>query len=64
MLDGNVTLSGGSVTMSNNAANLIFGGSTTDTLTNQETIQGSGNIGNDRMTLVNTGTILPTSRLV
>ena len=58
VLDGNVTLSGGSVTMSNNAANLIFGGSTTDTLTNQETIQGSGNIGSNRLTLVNSGTIL------
>ena len=57
VLDGNVTLSGGTVTMSNNANNFIFGGTTTDTLTNQETIQGSGNIGNGRMTLVNSGTI-------
>ena len=53
----NVTLSGGSVTMSNNANNLIFGAATADTLTNQETIQGAGNIGHGRMTLVNSGTI-------
>ena len=52
-----VTLSGGSVTMSNNANNYIFGAATADTLTNQETIQGAGNIGNGRMTLVNSGTI-------
>ena len=53
----NVTLSGGSVTMSNNAANYIFGVATADTLTNQETIQGAGNIGFGQMTLVNSGTI-------
>ena len=53
----NVTLSGGSVTMSNNANNYIFGGATTDTLTNQETIQGAGHIGNGQLTLVNSGTI-------
>ena len=53
----NVTLSGGSVTMSNNAANYILGAVGTDTLTNQETIQGAGNIGDGRMTLVNSGTI-------
>jgi hypothetical protein len=57
VLGGNVTLSGGHVTMSNNAANFIFGSVTTDTLTNQETIQGAGNIGDNRMTLVNSGTI-------
>jgi hypothetical protein len=45
------------VTMSNNANNYIAGGATTDTLTNQETIQGAGHIGNNRMTLVNSGTI-------
>jgi hypothetical protein len=53
-----VTLSGGSVTMSNNPNNFIFGAATTDTLTNKETIQGSGNIGDARMTLVNSGTII------
>src|SRR5258706_5222522 len=37
--------------------NFIFGAATLDTLTNQETIQGSGNIGNGIMTLVNSGTI-------
>src|SRR3984893_13191917 len=58
VVDGaNVTLSGGSVTMSNNANNYIFGVVTADTLTNQETIQGAGNIGYGRLTLVNSGTI-------
>ena len=46
VLQGNVTLSGGTVTMSNNANNYIFGHLGTDILTNQETIQGAGNIGN------------------
>ena len=54
----NVTLSGsGTLTMSNNAQNLIYGAATADTLTNQQTIQGSGNIGDGQMTLVNSGTI-------
>ncbi len=57
VLEGNVTLSGGSVTMSNNANNYIFGAVSTDTLTNQETISGAGHIGNGQMTLVNSGTI-------
>ncbi|MBV9761827.1 MAG: hypothetical protein JO340_14795 [Acidobacteriaceae bacterium] len=57
VLNGGVTLSGGSITMSNNAANYIFGGSSTDTLTNQETITGSGQIGSNQMTLINSGTI-------
>ena len=53
-----LTLSGGgSLTMSNNANNIIIGNATTDTLTNQSTIQGSGNIGGGRMTLSNSGTI-------
>ncbi|HWW13817.1 MAG TPA: hypothetical protein VN310_04075, partial [Candidatus Dormibacteraeota bacterium] len=54
---GNVTLSGGTLTLSNNVNNVIQGSATTDTLTNQETIQGAGNIGNGQMTLVNSGTI-------
>jgi fibronectin-binding autotransporter adhesin len=57
VLDGNVTLSGGSLTMSNNANNYIFGASALDQLTNAETIQGAGHIGNGQMALVNTGTI-------
>jgi filamentous hemagglutinin len=57
IIDSNVTLSGGSVTMSNNANNFIFGQGSTDTLTNQETISGAGHIGNNVMTLVNSGTI-------
>ncbi len=57
-LSGNVTLNGtGTLSMSNNANNVIFGAVATDTLTNNQTIQGSGNIGNNQMTLVNTGTI-------
>jgi hypothetical protein len=54
----NVTLSGGNVTMSNKAQNYIFGATTADTLTNQETIQGAGTIGNGQMGLINSGTIL------
>src|SRR6266851_1896625 len=57
VLQGNVTLSGGTVTLSNNAQNYIFGHASTDVLTNQETIQGAGHIGNSTMTLVNSGTI-------
>jgi hypothetical protein len=57
VLQGNVTLSGGTVTMTNNANNFIFGAAGTDILTNQETIQGAGNIGNGVMGLVNSGTI-------
>ncbi len=57
VLQGNVTLSGGAVTLSNNANNYIFGQVSSDTLTNQETISGAGHIGNGQMTLVNTGTI-------
>src|ERR1700730_17050993 len=54
----NVTLSGGgTLMMSNNAQNIIIGALGTDTLTNQETIQGAGNIGYGRLTLVNSGTI-------
>jgi hypothetical protein len=58
IIGSNVTLSGGSVTMSNNANNFIFGASTTNTLTNQETIQGSGNIGDNQMGFVNNGTVI------
>ncbi len=54
----NVTLSGtGTFTMSNNANNLIFGTSGLNVLTNQSTIQGSGNIGDGQMGLNNSGTI-------
>jgi hypothetical protein len=57
VLDGNVTLSGGTVTLSNNFQNYIFGQISSNTLTNQETIQGAGQIGHGQMTLVNSGTI-------
>jgi hypothetical protein len=55
----NATLTGtGIVTLSNNSQNFIQGASSaSQTLTNQQTIQGSGNIGNGQMTLVNSGTI-------
>jgi hypothetical protein len=54
----NVTLSGaGTLTMGNNAQNYIFGSVGTNVLTNQSTIQGSGQIGNNSMGLVNSGTI-------
>ncbi len=53
----NVTLSGGTLTLSNNVNNYIFGATGTDTLTNKETISGAGHIGNGQLTLVNSGTI-------
>ncbi len=54
----NVTLSGtGTLTMSNNTQNYIFGTASANQLTNQSTIQGSGNIGNGQMALSNSGTI-------
>src|SRR6202022_5132773 len=54
----NVMLSGsGTVTMSNSTANLITGSTGTDMLTNQQTIQGAGNIGFGAMALSNSGTI-------
>jgi hypothetical protein len=53
-----VTLSGaGTMTLSNNSQNFIFGSAGTNVLTNQSTIQGSGNIGDNQMGLVNSGTI-------
>src|SRR5712671_2750196 len=58
VLEGNVTLSGsGTLTLTNNANNFIFGAASTDTLTNQSTIQGAGRLGNGSMGLVNSGTI-------
>src|SRR4029077_19078172 len=59
-LSGNTALTGtGTVTMSNNTQNFIFGSNTngSQVLTNQETIQGAGNIGAAQMSLVNSGTI-------
>ncbi len=53
----NVTLSGGTLTLSNNVNNYIFGATGTDTLTNKETISGAGHIGNGQLTLVNSGII-------
>jgi hypothetical protein len=56
--NSNTTLTGtGTLTLSNNSQNFIFGSAGADKLTNQSTIQGSGNIGNGQMTLANSGTI-------
>ena len=53
---GSVTLAGtGKVILSANANNYILG---TGTLTNQNTIEGEGNIGDGEMGLINTGSIL------
>ncbi len=53
-----VTLSGsGTVTLSNSNANYIYGTAGSNTLVNQQTIQGAGNIGNGQLTLVNSGVI-------
>ena len=55
VITGSTTLSGGgTLTMSNSAKNMILGGGT---FTNQETIQGAGVIGDNNLTLVNSGTI-------
>ena len=56
----NLTLSGGgTLTMSNDVYNYILGAATADTLTNlNNTIQGSGNIGDGLMGFVNDGTVL------
>src|SRR5258708_31374519 len=43
--------------MSNNGNNRIYGAAGTDTFTNQETIQGSGDIGAGQMVFVNCGTV-------
>src|SRR6202034_2314927 len=52
------TLSGsGALVMSNNTNNFIYGASGNYVLTNASTIEGSGNIGDNQMTLVNSGTI-------
>jgi fibronectin-binding autotransporter adhesin len=53
IIAGATTLSGtGTVTMSNNTNNYITGGGT---FTNKQTIQGAGNIGNNNLTFVNSG---------
>jgi hypothetical protein len=57
IITGNTTLAGtGTVTLatSSNPTNFILGGGT---LTNQQTIQGAGTIGNGALTLINAGTI-------
>src|SRR5207302_6524541 len=51
----NATING-TVTLSNNSQNFIFGALGTNTLTNNGTIQGSGNVGDTQMTLVNSAT--------
>jgi hypothetical protein len=53
----NVTLNGnGKINLSNNASNLITG-TCGSTLTSANTVQGSGNIANALISMVNTGTI-------
>jgi hypothetical protein len=56
-INGNVTFSGkGTMNLSNNSGNVISGTSGS-VLTNASTIQGSGNIGNALISVVNSGTI-------
>ena len=53
-ISGSVTLAGtGSVNMGNNGANRFYGVNGNDVLTNQETIQGGGQIGVGLMSMVN-----------
>ena len=59
-MSGNVALNGtGTITMSNNVNNLIYGAAGTNVLTlaSTQTIQGSGNVGDGQMTLVNNGIV-------
>jgi len=59
LISGDATVVGGTISMSNNANNVIEGASTgNEVLTNEGTIEGSGNIGNGFMGLVNTRTIV------
>jgi hypothetical protein len=60
MTGGNVVLTGGgTVSLSNNFANRIYGATGADRLTNQDnTISGSGQIGINQMALTNSGTIV------
>ncbi|MFZ0816799.1 MAG: S-layer family protein [Candidatus Sulfotelmatobacter sp.] len=52
------TLSGtGTLTMSNNGNNGIYGANGSNIFTNEETIQGSGDIGVNSLTFVNKGTV-------
>lgn len=56
--NGTVTFSGdGKVVLSNNAANRIVGSSSSDTLINQATIEGAGQIGADVTSISNSGTM-------
>ena len=52
------TLSGtGTLTLSNNGNNEIYGATSSNIFTNKQTIQGSGNIGGNQMAFVNQGTV-------
>ena len=59
VINGDVTLNGGgTLTLSNNSQNRIYGAATTDRLTNVDNaIQGAGQIGVDSMALTNQGTV-------
>jgi hypothetical protein len=57
-INGAVTLKGtGTLTLGSSGPNYIVGTGITPILTNQSTIQGTGNIGNGSMGLTNTGTL-------
>jgi hypothetical protein len=58
-INGKVTLAGkGTLTMGKGSHNFIQGTGTAPVLTNSNTIQGAGNIGDASMGLINSGTIL------
>jgi fibronectin-binding autotransporter adhesin len=58
-ISGAVTLKGkGTLTLGTSGPNFILGTGTTPVLTNASTIQGTGNIGDGSMGLINTGTII------
>ena len=59
IINGNVTLSGGTNTLGNNVNNRIYGAAAINRLTNVDnTIQGAGQIGANFMALTNQGTIV------
>ena len=58
-IDGNTTLNGtGTIVLSNNPNNYVYGVAGTEVLTTSNTIEGAGNLGNGLLGIVNNGTIL------
>src|SRR5260370_8649656 len=56
-IEGSVTLTGGTVALTNNANNKIVSNGSAATLTNHDAISGAGTIGDAHLTLANYGDI-------